>query len=177
MSKETKLPIRWLAPETLLYGTFTIKSDVYAYGVLLWEIFTFGLQPYYGYANKEVMDFIEEVLFELNLLRRQSLLWPFWLLSRIEWRRFKLQITISYSHQWRTYFDSDQTNAISGDESAQFCGHLQYRSVPIPRLRVDRLMGSSYLYFSSILRNPKCRIFAWSRWLNLFLLISVQLFL
>jgi len=60
MSKETRLPIRWLAPETLLYGTFTIKSDVYAYGVLLWEIFTFGLQPYYGYANKEVMDFIQE---------------------------------------------------------------------------------------------------------------------
>ena len=63
MSKETLLPIRWLAPEAFLYGKFSLKSDTYAYGVVLWEIFTFGLQPYYGYTNKEVMDFIQKVLF------------------------------------------------------------------------------------------------------------------
>ncbi|KAL9962852.1 hypothetical protein ACROYT_G031998 [Oculina patagonica] len=60
MSKETLLPIRWLAPEAFLYGKFTLKSDVYAYGVVLWETFTFGLQPYYGYTNKEVMEFIQK---------------------------------------------------------------------------------------------------------------------
>ncbi|XP_068736694.1 muscle, skeletal receptor tyrosine-protein kinase-like isoform X2 [Montipora capricornis] len=60
MSKETLLPIRWLSPEAYLYGKFSIKSDVYAYGVVLWEIFTFGLQPYYGYTNKEVMEFIQK---------------------------------------------------------------------------------------------------------------------
>ena len=68
MSKETLLPIRWLAPEAFLYGKFTLKSDVYAYGVVLWEIFTFGLQPYYGYTNKEVMEFIQKVVFMLELL-------------------------------------------------------------------------------------------------------------
>lgn len=61
MSKETLLPIRWLSPEAYLYGKFSLKSDVYAYGVVLWEIFTFGLQPYYGYTNKEVMEFIQKV--------------------------------------------------------------------------------------------------------------------
>lgn len=66
MSKETLLPIRWLAPEAFLYGKFSLKSDTYAYGVVLWEIFTFGLQPYYGYTNKEVMDFIQKVLFREN---------------------------------------------------------------------------------------------------------------
>ena len=63
MSEETLLPIRWLSPEALMYGKFTLGSDVYAYGVVLWEIFTFGLQPYYGYTNKEVMRFIQKVLF------------------------------------------------------------------------------------------------------------------
>ncbi len=66
MSEETLLPIRWLSPEALKYGKFTVESDVYAYGVVLWEIFTFGLQPYYGYTNKEVMKFIQEVLFTLE---------------------------------------------------------------------------------------------------------------
>jgi len=63
MSEESLLPIRWLSPEALMYGKFTLGSDVYAYGVVLWEIFTFGLQPYYGYTNKEVMGFIQKVLY------------------------------------------------------------------------------------------------------------------
>lgn len=61
MSKETLLPIRWLSPEAFLLGKFSIKSDVYAYGVLLWEVYTFGLQPYYGYTNREVKEFIKKV--------------------------------------------------------------------------------------------------------------------
>lgn len=55
------MPIRWMPPEALLYGKFTVESDIYSYGVLLWEVYTYALQPYYGYTNEEVVDFVKKV--------------------------------------------------------------------------------------------------------------------
>jgi len=52
------LPVRWMPPESILYGKFTTESDVWAFGVLLWEIYSYGLQPYYGYSNSEVIEMI-----------------------------------------------------------------------------------------------------------------------
>ncbi|KAK2142276.1 hypothetical protein LSH36_978g00013 [Paralvinella palmiformis] len=54
------LPVRWMSPESMKYGRFTTESDVWAYGVVLWETFSFGKQPYYGHANEEVIKFIED---------------------------------------------------------------------------------------------------------------------
>jgi len=54
------LPVRWMSPESVKYGRFTSESDVWAYGVVLWEIFSYGKQPYYGHANEEVIRFIED---------------------------------------------------------------------------------------------------------------------
>ncbi|XP_018020664.1 tyrosine-protein kinase ABL2 [Hyalella azteca] len=47
-----------MAPESLLYGRFTVETDVWSYGVLLWELYTYSLQPYYGCTNEQVLKLI-----------------------------------------------------------------------------------------------------------------------
>uniref|UniRef100_A0AAR5P991 Protein kinase domain-containing protein n=1 Tax=Dendroctonus ponderosae TaxID=77166 RepID=A0AAR5P991_DENPD len=52
------LPVRWMSPESVIYGRFTLESDIWSYGVVLWEIYSFGKQPYYGHTNEEVVKLI-----------------------------------------------------------------------------------------------------------------------
>ena len=49
-------PIRWMSPESLESLVLTSENDIWAFGVLLWEIFSFGLRPYHQYSNTEVTD-------------------------------------------------------------------------------------------------------------------------
>jgi serine/threonine protein kinase len=52
----TKFPVKWGAPEVLEYGKFTLKSDVWSFGVLLWELWSFGRIPYTQYSNSETVE-------------------------------------------------------------------------------------------------------------------------
>ena len=49
-----KIPIRWTAPEAISYRKFTSASDVWSYGIVMWEVMTYGERPYWELSNHEV---------------------------------------------------------------------------------------------------------------------------
>uniref|UniRef100_A0AAQ5Z1S7 Tyrosine-protein kinase n=1 Tax=Amphiprion ocellaris TaxID=80972 RepID=A0AAQ5Z1S7_AMPOC len=55
-SAGSKFPVRWSPPEVLLYCKFSSKSDIWAYGVLMWEVYTLGRLPYERLNNTEIVD-------------------------------------------------------------------------------------------------------------------------
>ncbi|KAK6751488.1 hypothetical protein RB195_003093 [Necator americanus] len=55
-----KLPIKWLAPETITTFTFSLKTDVFSYGVMVYEIFADGAEPWDGQTNAEVKKAVIE---------------------------------------------------------------------------------------------------------------------
>eukprot|EP00066_Takifugu_rubripes_P013447 XP_011602713.1 PREDICTED: tyrosine-protein kinase SYK [Takifugu rubripes] len=54
-----KWPVKWYAPECINYFKFSSKSDVWSFGVLMWEAFSYGQKPYKGMKGNEVMQMIE----------------------------------------------------------------------------------------------------------------------
>ncbi|XP_042310787.1 LOW QUALITY PROTEIN: receptor tyrosine-protein kinase erbB-3 [Sceloporus undulatus] len=57
---EIKTPIKWMALESIHFGKYTHQSDVWSYGVTLWEMLTFGSEPYAGIHLSEVPDLLEK---------------------------------------------------------------------------------------------------------------------
>lgn len=58
-SRKGLLPVRWLSPESLGSGFFTPASDIWSFGVLLFEIVSFGAFPYQGMSNNEVLEYVK----------------------------------------------------------------------------------------------------------------------
>ncbi|CAH1776167.1 unnamed protein product, partial [Owenia fusiformis] len=52
------LPIRWMAPESLLYGKYSSMSDVWSFGVLMWEVHTRGGTPYADLESREIKSYV-----------------------------------------------------------------------------------------------------------------------
>ena len=54
-----RYPIKWMAPEAAIYSRFSIKSDVWSFGILLHEVITYGRFPYPGKTNAEVLELLQ----------------------------------------------------------------------------------------------------------------------
>ncbi|XP_067049716.1 ephrin type-A receptor 4a-like, partial [Acropora muricata] len=54
-----KIPIRWTAPEAIRYRKFSSASDVWSFGIVVWETMSFGERPYWDWNNFQVMDRVE----------------------------------------------------------------------------------------------------------------------
>ncbi|XP_066298173.1 uncharacterized protein [Branchiostoma lanceolatum] len=59
-SRKSQLPVRWLSHESLLYRKYTTQSDVWSFGILLWEIMTMGKKPYGRMTGKELMKLLPD---------------------------------------------------------------------------------------------------------------------
>ncbi|XP_077122541.1 tyrosine-protein kinase ITK/TSK [Ranitomeya variabilis] len=65
-SSGTKFPVKWSAPEVFRYGRYSSKSDVWSYGVLVWEVFSEGKTPFEHLSNA---DAVEEISNGLRLFK------------------------------------------------------------------------------------------------------------
>ncbi|XP_041130932.1 ephrin type-A receptor 8-like isoform X2 [Polyodon spathula] len=55
-----KIPIRWTAPEAIAYRKFSSASDIWSYGVVMWEVTSYGERPYWNLTNRDVIKSVDE---------------------------------------------------------------------------------------------------------------------
>jgi len=53
-----RIPVRWTAPEAIAYRRFTSSSDVWSYGVVAWEVMSYGEHPYWNWCNDDVISVV-----------------------------------------------------------------------------------------------------------------------
>uniref|UniRef100_A0A7N4V4I5 Tyrosine-protein kinase n=1 Tax=Sarcophilus harrisii TaxID=9305 RepID=A0A7N4V4I5_SARHA len=55
-----QVPVKWTAPEALNYGRYSSESDVWSFGILLWETFSLGASPYSNLSNQQTRELVEK---------------------------------------------------------------------------------------------------------------------
>ena len=55
-----KIPVRWTSPEAIAYRKFTSASDVWSFGVVMWEVMSYGERPYWNWSNQDVIKAVEK---------------------------------------------------------------------------------------------------------------------
>ncbi|KAJ9595214.1 hypothetical protein L9F63_013475, partial [Diploptera punctata] len=107
------LPVRWMSPESVMYGRFTLESDVWSYGVVLWEIYSLGKQPYYGQSNEEVVKLI---LQGIMLIPPEDCPQVIWDLMRSCWKtepRDRIRFPEIYSRLKKAQEDAEESPIVS----------------------------------------------------------------
>jgi len=56
---QARLPVKWMPPESLFHGESTTMSDVWSYGIVMWEVFTIGESPYPGVPSRNVAGLLQ----------------------------------------------------------------------------------------------------------------------
>uniref|UniRef100_A0A8D0BS45 Ephrin type-A receptor 1 n=1 Tax=Salvator merianae TaxID=96440 RepID=A0A8D0BS45_SALMN len=137
-TKGGKIPIRWTAPEAIANRIFTSASDVWSFGIVMWEVLSYGDKPYGDMSNQEVMKSIEDgyrlpppvdcpsILYELMKVC--------WLYDRARRPRFReihaqLEHFISSPHLLRTVADFDPRVTLRLPSCSGSDG-IPYRSIP-----------------------------------------------
>ncbi|CAL8081920.1 unnamed protein product [Calicophoron daubneyi] len=64
-ARSCELPIRWMSPEAVQFGVFSVQSDLWSYGIVLYEIITFGVFPYDGMGDVEVVERVKRMEFSI----------------------------------------------------------------------------------------------------------------
>ncbi|KAL5013620.1 hypothetical protein ScPMuIL_007890 [Solemya velum] len=59
-TKGGKIPVRWTAPEAISFRKFTSASDVWSYGVVMWEVISYGERPYWNWSNQDVIKAVDK---------------------------------------------------------------------------------------------------------------------
>ncbi|XP_072049022.1 tyrosine-protein kinase receptor Tie-1-like [Amphiura filiformis] len=58
MKSNARVPVRWMSPESIKDNKYSIKTDVWSFGIVLWELVTMGAHPYAGKDAKAVIDMV-----------------------------------------------------------------------------------------------------------------------
>ncbi|CAL8103874.1 unnamed protein product [Calicophoron daubneyi] len=95
-TRNCQLPIRWMPPEAVQFGIFTVQSDVWSYGITLYEIITFGVFPYNDMGDVEVVERVKRMEFSITEFL------PYTAIGTVVWRL----INQCCQHQWKNRLSS-----------------------------------------------------------------------